>query len=386
MVNSTTEQAIPVSTIAEQKDENGKNNYSLNTFYVYLTRGCNMKCRHCWLGPKYDEKGLSYPVLDPDLFRTAIAQAKPLGLSSVKLTGGESLLHPKIKEILAIIKEEKLRLNVETNGALCTPELARALKESYENVFVSVSLDSIDAPVHEWVRGVPGSFERTVQGIKNLTDAGISPQIIMTIMKKNVEQMEPMVRLAEKLGAESVKFNLLQPSERGKAMHQSGETLSIEDLVEKGKWTEKHLRLSTSLRIDYSHPMAFRSLGRLFGKNDSGTCGIFGILGLLADGSYALCGIGETVEDMVFGNAATDNLETVWNNSRMLQSIRAGLPEKLEGVCANCLHKTRCLGSCIAQNYYATGSLWAPFWYCEAAQTAGLFPQSRLRQSPVTQN
>jgi hypothetical protein len=37
-----------------------------------------------------------------------------------------------------------------------------------------------------------------------------------------------------------------------------------------------------------------------------------------------------------------------------------------------------CLGSCIAQNYYRTNSLWTPFWFCEQAEEAGLFPDSRI--------
>jgi len=37
---------------------------------------------------------------------------------------------------------------------------------------------------------------------------------------------------------------------------------------------------------------------------------------------------------------------------------------------------------CIAQNYYSKGSLWAPYWFCEQAEAAGLFPASRLGASP----
>jgi hypothetical protein len=50
--------------------------------------------------------------------------------------------------------------------------------------------------------------------------------------------------------------------------------------------------------------------------------------------------------------------------------------------------KQRCKGSCVAQNYYSKGSLWAPYWFCEQAEEAGLFPTSRLgtrpTQSPLT--
>jgi hypothetical protein len=40
--------------------------------------------------------------------------------------------------------------------------------------------------------------------------------------------------------------------------------------------------------------------------------------------------------------------------------------------------KARCLGSCVAQNYYRSHDLFAPFWFCELAEAEGLFPASRL--------
>ena len=52
------------------------------------------------------------------------------------------------------------------------------------------------------------------------------------------------------------------------------------------------------------------------------------------------------------------------------------------GICAKCLMKDQCLGACIAQNYYRTESLWAPFWFCDAAEEEGLFPETRLARTP----
>jgi SynChlorMet cassette radical SAM/SPASM protein ScmF len=315
-----------------------------------------------------------------DLFRKIIEQAKPLGLSGVKLTGGEPLLHPDIHEILDIIRSEDLRLTVETNGVLCTPGLAKKMK-ACKNSFVSVSLDGANAETHEWVRGVEGCFDEALDGVRNLVKVGFRPQIIMSIMKHNKSEMEPLVRLAESLGAGSVKFNLVQPTARGEKMHETGETLTIQELVELGEWVENTLTKTTNLRVVYSHPAAFKPLSRMFGDGGDGcgVCGIFGILGVLGNGSYALCGIGETVPEMVFGHAAEDSLEDVWKNASMLNDIREGLPEKLGGICGECMMKGVCLGSCIAQNYYRLKDLWASFWYCEEAREAGIFPETRMR-------
>jgi SynChlorMet cassette radical SAM/SPASM protein ScmF len=350
----------------------------LQTIYFYLTEGCNLRCRHCWIEPPHQSEKRQYPALDPALFRHILEQAKPLGLKSVKLTGGEPLMHPRIGEILEILRSENMRFNVETNGVLCTAGLARDLVRS--GMFhVSVSLDGADAETHEWVRGVKGCFDAALEGIKNLVAAGIRPQIIMTLMRRNVGQIESVVRIAERHCCSSIKFNIVQPTARGVKMHESGETLSIREIVTIGQWVENDLSTETGMPLLYSHPAAFRPMGKMFGKEGSGcsVCNVHSILGVLGDGSYALCGIGETVPELVFGHAGKDILGDVWSGNPVLREIREGLPHRLGGICGDCLMKGLCLGSCIAQNYYKDRNLWAPHWYCEEAYREGLFPESR---------
>ncbi len=361
--------------------ENQTLEYPLNQIYFYLTKGCNLRCRHCWITPKYQSSDQSYPALDIDLFRSIIQQAKPLGLSGIKLTGGEPLLHPHIFKILKVIRSEGINLTVETNGILCTPELAKEIA-TCKNPLVSVSLDGADAEIHEWVRGVEGSFESALEGIRNLVRAGLKPQVIMSVMKRNRDHMEPVIHLAESLEAGSVKFNPVQHIGRGERLHEAKETLPIEELVELGRWLENTLFASTILPLYYDHPVAFSPLGKLFADNGTGVgvCGILGILGVLSDGSYALCGIGETVPELVFGHAARDCLADVWNKTLLLNELREGLPRKIQGICKDCLMKRICLGGCIAQNYYISKNLWSPFWYCEEARKSGLFPETRICQ------
>jgi SynChlorMet cassette radical SAM/SPASM protein ScmF len=367
------------SSVEKMEKEQENHKYPLNQIYFYLTEGCNLRCRHCWIVPKYQSDGNSYPALDLDLFKSIIEQGKPLGLTGVKLTGGEPLLHPQINEILEYIRNEDLNVTVETNGVLCTPELAASIA-ACKDPFVSVSLDGADSGTHEWVRGVEGCFEAALKGIRNLVKVGLRPQVIMTIMRRNKNQMEHFVRLAGSLGAGSVKFNIVQPTARGEIMHESGEALGIEELVDLGRWVETTLSDSSPLPLYFSHPIAFRPLGKMFGTNGDGcgVCGIFSILGVLADGSYALCGIGETVSDLVFGHAGIDFLKHVWTNTPVLQEIREELPHRLEGICGDCFMKEICLGSCLAQNYYRNKSLWEPFWFCEEARNRGLFPETRV--------
>jgi len=351
---------------------------AINTLYFYLTEGCNLACRHCWLGPRFDATGNQYPTLPVELFETAIREAKPLGLSGVKLTGGEPLLHPHITRMLEIARREELKLTIETNGLLCTPEIAAEIAKSPKR-FVSVSIDGTDAATHEWVRGVPGSFAASCQAVSNLVAAGIRPQVIFSVMRSNAGQVDAMVRMTEDLGAASLKFNVVQPTARGEMLHENQETLNIAALIELGRHVEKELAPKTKLKIFFHYPQAFKSLHNISSGDGCGTCGILGILGVIASGHYALCGIGEQVPDLTFGAVGKVNLETLWRENAILNALREGLPKRLEGVCGRCLMKERCLGLCIAQNYYSKGRLWAPYWFCEQAEEAGLFPASRLR-------
>jgi SynChlorMet cassette radical SAM/SPASM protein ScmF len=167
-------------------------------------------------------------------------------------------------------------------------------------------------------------------------------------------------------------------------MHSQDGALDIAELIALGQKVERELAPSTPLRLYFDHPMAFRPLSRMFGANGDGCgrCGILGILGVLSSGRYALCGVGEQVPEMVFGDARSDRLETIWLTHPVLESLRSGMPEKLEGICGDCLMKNLCLGSCIAQNYYRSRSLWSPFWFCERARALGLFPEQRRTDSP----
>lgn len=204
----------------------------------------------------------------------------------------------------------------------------------------------------------------------------------MSVMRHTADQVEPIIKLAEQLGASSVKFNVVQPTARGERLAEQNETLSVQELIDLNRWVQDELSQTTKLRLFFDLPMAFRSLGRIASGDGCSRCGIMSIMGVIPSGHYALCGIGEHVPELVFGKIGEDPLETVWRESPVLNQLRSSLVEKLDGVCGRCLMKAVCLGSCVAQNYYRSHDLFAPFWFCEQAERDGLFPTTRLRPEP----
>jgi SynChlorMet cassette radical SAM/SPASM protein ScmF len=355
----------------------------LNTLYVYLTNGCNLACRHCWLSPSYQPNGGTGGHLDFELFKSAIEEGLPLGLRNVKLTGGEPLLHPDFKRMVDLLQEKELSLTIETNGTLITPALAQYLKESSTLAHISVSLDGAKSETHDVFRGVKGSYDQALAGIRYLVESGFSPQVIMSLHNGNIAEIENEIHLAERLGASSLKFNLVQPSGRGEIMTQRNQVLNIKQLIDLGRWIEKDLQKNTSIQLYYSWPMAFFTFKRLLRYNND-NCGIFHIMGILPTGLLAMCGIGMEIPELVYGKLGTDRLEDVWFTHPTLLALRRDLPGELEGVCGQCIFREQCLGSCVAENYHQSHRVTAPFWFCQQANREGLFPSKHLR-NPITQ-
>jgi SynChlorMet cassette radical SAM/SPASM protein ScmF len=349
----------------------------LAQIYFYLTEGCNLACRHCWLAPRFDPELTATQTLDPSLFDRAISEAIPLGLVGARLTGGEPMLHPSFLAFLDSAASAGIALSIETNGTLITPEIAAALAD--KQVSVGVSVDGADAETHDGVRGVPGSFDAVTRGVRLLAAEGCGAQVVFTVMRANRHQLRQVVTLAEEIGAVAVKFNVVQPTGRGKATSLACDALEVGDYLRLGRFVDDELRTATPLRLDFDVPLAFRPLSRLDSSGSTGICGIRTILGVLPDGTYALCGIGRHEPDLVFGSVAHDDLAAIWRDHPVLRRLRDGLPARLRGICHDCVMSPLCLGSCIAQNYHRSRDLFAPFWLCEEAASRGLFPASRRR-------
>lgn len=353
----------------------------LSTYYMYITGGCNLACRHCWITPTFEATGGTGECLDFNLYKLAVDEGLPLGLASIKFTGGEPLLHPDFVKMADYATEMGLSTLVETNGTLLTLEMARHLKEKTSVDFISVSLDGATAITHDHMRNVPGSFHQAQQGIAYLVEAGYKPQVIMSLYPGNVSEIQALVEWSEKVGCGSVKFNLLQPSGRGMQMKKRGEWLDIDQLIKLGRWVERDLQKKVSIQLHFSWPMAFRGVSQLLGSQ--GICNIHQILGVLASGELSMCGIGTQVNDLIYGQLGKDKVREVWVSNPLILAIRDKISDGLEGICINCIHRNICLGNCLAQNYLASKRFTVPFWFCQLAEENGLFPFSRKQSVDV---
>jgi SynChlorMet cassette radical SAM/SPASM protein ScmF len=347
--------------------------YPLTSLYLYLSDRCNLNCSHCWISPKsFDAPETPLPLA---VLENAIQQARPLGLTSVKLTGGEPLLHPHWKELIAMPALDGVNISVETNGTLIDDVVVEVFQNPTVDQ-VSVSIDAASAEIHDGIRGRRGAFQRAVAGVEALSRAGVNTQIIFTLQRQNAQEMDKVIALCKGLGAASLKVNHLLPCGRGKDAFEKKQNLDLSELKALYHKVEADHPRSNGFTIVFDLPIAFRSLKSMT-QGGISECRVLNILSILANGDLSICGIGQVFPNLRMGNIYKDEIAFVWENNQILHSLRNGLPGKLEGACGGCIFKFQCLGGCRANAYALTGNFFAPYFLCDALRNSGQFPSSR---------
>jgi cyclic pyranopterin phosphate synthase len=154
-----------------------------------------------------------------------------LGISRVKLTGGEPLLRKEIVEIVQGITElEGLTdLSMTTNGTYMKG-LAKDLKKVGLNR-VNISLPTLHPDVYSKVMG--GNLQDALEGVKAAVEAGMKPVKLNMLVLKNVNdnEIERMIRFAAETGT-VLQLIELEPINLGENYYERHH-LSLDEIEQK---------------------------------------------------------------------------------------------------------------------------------------------------------
>lgn len=173
---------------------------SLRYLELQLTHRCNLRCRHCYLGPPRPKE---LPLADALAITREFAA---LGGLRLLISGGEPLLYPDLPEFLQAIQGLRLRRVLLTNGTLLTEESMRWLQVEE----LQVSLDGWRHG-HETLRGT-GSFNRTRRGLAAAKNAGIPLSIATMVHQENIGEFDRLERFTQEIGAREWGIDLLCPA------------------------------------------------------------------------------------------------------------------------------------------------------------------------------
>ena len=176
-----------------------------------LPRRCNLRCAHCGSRcPEYTSgKELSSSTFMHVVDRVSEVYRTDQVMFCV--TGGEPLLREDWFEICSYIASKGFSWGMTTNGTLINDNCVRRLVEA-DIKTVSVSLDGLK-DTHEKLRGVAGSFDRAVSGIRLLKESGCchSVQAVTVVSKLNIHELPALYDYICELGVDSWKLTAIEP-------------------------------------------------------------------------------------------------------------------------------------------------------------------------------
>ena len=175
-----------------------------------VTRRCNLRCIHCYS----QSRDIEYTnELTTQQGRELIDDLAHFGVPVVLFSGGEPLLRKDLFELASYAISKGMRAVISTNGTLIDREMAKRLKEIGLS-YVGVSLDGMQE-TNDRFRGVKGSFDAALEGMRNCKRENIKVGLRFTINKKNVADIPAIFRLLEEENIPRVCFYHLVYAGRG---------------------------------------------------------------------------------------------------------------------------------------------------------------------------
>jgi AdoMet-dependent heme synthase len=303
-----------------------------------VTFRCPLHCPHCYIDA---HEGDSRTELDTRRALNVIDQIAALGTRVLILSGGEPLLRKDIFELAAYAKKCGLHVSMGTSGILIDDKVAIRMKDAGIRK-VAISLDSTDSAIHDRFRGLPGTWNRTVEGIRACLRHGMGVLVNITILRENYRQVAEIISFCEDLGVREFQLFFLVPTGRGTAVDditpEMYETIlqSVMDKTSSGTVTIRPTCAPQYTRIRAQRGMEQTDFpGCLAGKR---YCRIY------PTGDVTPC----PYLPLTIGNVTKTSLAEIWQNSAVLNDLRN--PDLLEGKCGACEFRRVC-GGCRARAY-----------------------------------
>ncbi|WP_142534683.1 GTP 3',8-cyclase MoaA [Saccharicrinis carchari] len=192
---------------------------------VSVTDRCNLRCRYCMpaggieLMPK-DE------VLSLEEIAEVIRQGAMLGITKIRLTGGEPLVRKGIVHLVEMISQVEgiQEVAMTTNGVLLDKYAADLKKAGLTRV--NISLDTLDAEDFKNITRL-GNLEDVKRGIAAARDAGLTPIKINTVKtpsskKQDIDALKQFcaneglsIRFIRQMDLETGDFSVVEGGEGG---------------------------------------------------------------------------------------------------------------------------------------------------------------------------
>lgn len=337
-----------------------RNNNVPMTIQWEVTMRCNWNCTFCYQDAHIDE------VLKTEDFFRVIDELSEMGTLGLIFTGGEALVRKDIFTIAEYAKRKGMFLTLYSNGEkIADMETAKKIARLFSEVEISILAG--EPEVHDLLARKPGSWHKTLQGIKNLRELGTKLLIKTPVTKQALPTMKKLEKIiVQDLGLiwnPDVEITQTYDGDVG----TSGEhILTVLDAANFfNEFPEYSSLKRTPSNVDKEEVKEVRSDGR-----SDGLCRAGRLSGFIdAYGNVYPClsfkiGNGNDKEgeswagngpSALCGNIVKQSFKEVWFESEMFRKIRSITANDLT-VCTTCAAFNDCT-KCMAVNYRTWGEI-----------------------------
>ena len=336
--------------------------YNENPFIVIweLTRACQLKCLHCRAEAQYHRHPLE---LTFDEGKALIDDIYEMDNPMLVFTGGDPLMSPDVYDIADYAIKKGVRVSMTPSA---TPNVTKEAIQKAKEVGLArwaFSLDGPTADIHDHFRGTKGSFDLTIKAIQYLHELEIPIQINTVISRYNLDVLEEMAKLVEKLDCVLWSVFFLVPTGRGKEtdmispvehekvfqwLYQLSKRISF-DIKTTAAQHYRRVVIQQKMRENKDSNQAIHYQDALM----KGKTGQIDGLGRApkgvndGNGFVFISHIGDVYPSGLLpikaGNVRTTPLADIYRNSPIFQDLRN--PDKYKGKCGVCEFRHVCGGS-----------------------------------------
>ncbi len=311
-----------------------------------ITLACDLKCQHC--GSRAGARRES--ELDTAECLEVVDALARLGTREVTLIGGEAYLRNDWIDLVRAIRARGMYCAVQTGGRNLTDKrLEAAVAAGLQGI--GVSLDGL-APLHDELRGVPGSFDRALDAVVRAKALGLKVSVNTQIGARTMPDLPELMRTIIDAGATHWQIQLTvamgNAVDNDAILLQPYQLLELMPLLARlyREGEERGLLLMTGNNIGYFGPYehVWRGLGDE-SLHFSGCAAGQNVIGLEADGSMKGCPSLRTA-GYTGGNVREATVEDIWNNAEEIHFGRLRSVDDLWGFCRTCYYADVCRGGC----------------------------------------
>ncbi|WP_410564245.1 GTP 3',8-cyclase MoaA [Amycolatopsis sp. cmx-4-61] len=156
---------------------------------VSLTDRCNLRCTYCMPAEGLDWMPGEQVLTDDELVRLMRIAVEQLGITDIRLTGGEPLLRPGLEDLVARITalSPRPRLSMTTNGIGLARRAAGLAEAGLARI--NVSLDTVDPELFKTITR-RDRLSHVLAGLAAARDAGMSPVKVNAVLIRGLNESE----------------------------------------------------------------------------------------------------------------------------------------------------------------------------------------------------